>query len=217
MQNNIKEFLYGDYKIITIVNGSLKENCYIIKHLLSNHLIIIDPGSNEESIISTIESEGSQVKYLLITHAHYDHVGALKAICNKFNIFFKIHEKDLKLYKRAPLYSISMVKKQLEISDKYSIITEFILNDWDGHDISIIHTPGHTPGSVCYKINDLLFSGDLILLEHESSFELPGANKEEHTESILNVLKKYNNLTFLFPGHGKPIIYNSLKDMYKIN
>ena len=147
-----------------IPNGKWKENCYVVSNV-KNNALIIDPGSDEKNIINFIKDNNLIVGAILNTHAHYDHVGAIKKLKDEFSIPLFLHSKDEKLLKTANLYAklfdgIGPVKipnvdycfDQIDIQD---YITSF--------SIKVLFTPGHTWGSVCLLFEDCLFTGDTLL------------------------------------------------------
>ncbi len=212
-----KEILFvGDYKITVITSGKLEQNCFLVKHIPSSDLLLIDPGQAVPEILSEIEHDGGQLKLVLLTHAHFDHVGGLKSVCEHFDLPFWFHRADMKLLRRAPIYAISMEKRAVEISTNYKFI-EGPITGWGGETIEIINTPGHTPGSVCFHFGNMLFSGDIILTEQKIKLELPGYNNLELLESISHILYDLPGETAFFPGHGKAETINSIKLWWETN
>jgi glyoxylase-like metal-dependent hydrolase (beta-lactamase superfamily II) len=189
------------YKIIEVISGKLKQNCFIIKHLDSREIIVIDPGFREDIIINTLEREKGIIKYIFLTHAHYDHVGAVKEVSDHFSIPYYIHKFDLKLLRRASLYSISMENRDISYSQNFVTYDKEIYN-WGGDEIKVTHTPGHTNGSVCLSFSSFIFSGDLILLSEDQS-KLPGYEENDWKNSVQTVLKSFEFNSVFFPGHGK--------------
>ena len=194
--------ILGDYKIITIKTGRLSQNCYLIRHNLSEDLLLIDPGDDAHHILEIIEREGSRLKFILLTHAHYDHVGAIKIISEKFQLPFFMHKDDLKLFNRAPTYALAFENKSLEISKNYLFFDKEKMN-LNGHEISITHVPGHTPGGVCIQVANFAFTGDTLLKEFPSQINLPGENLSELRVSIEKILTTLKSDAILFPGHGR--------------
>jgi hydroxyacylglutathione hydrolase len=212
-----KEIVFiGEYKITVITSGKLEQNCFMVKHIPSSDLILIDPGQATREILEEIEEEGSKLKIVLLTHAHFDHVSGLKTICEHFDLPFWFHRADMKLLRRAPIYAISMEKRVLEISTNYKFI-EGPIAEWGGETIYVINTPGHTPGSVCFHFGNMLFSGDIILTEQKIKLELPGYNNIELLESITHILYDLPGETVFFPGHGKIETINKIKLWWESN
>ena len=193
--------ILNDYKITAIKTGRLSQNCYLVRHILSGDLILIDPGDDADQILDIIEQEGSRLKLILLTHAHYDHVGAIKIISEKYQLPFFMHQDDLKLFNRAPTYALAFEKKNLEISKNYRFFDKEKLV-LDGHKIHVMHVPGHTPGGDCIQIANFAFTGDTLLKKSPTSKNLPGENLSELRISVGRILTSLNVDTILFPGHG---------------
>jgi hydroxyacylglutathione hydrolase len=193
----------GDYNVVNIPTGRWRENCYLVRHTPSGDLLLIDPGDDADLILEAIESAGSKLRLILLTHAHHDHVGAVKTISEKFGVPFFLHKDDLKLLKRAPTYALAFEKKNIEISRNYRFLgTEELV--WAGATIEILHLPGHTPGGVCFHFAGLAFTGDTLLHEFIGRTDLPGADATALGQSVTSMLNFFSEDTILFPGHGKP-------------
>ena len=142
-----------------IPNGKWKENCYVVSNV-NNDALIIDPGSDEISIINFIKDNNLNAIAIINTHAHYDHVGAISKLKDEFLIPLFLHSRDEKLLKAANLYAnlfdgIGPIKiptvdyyfDQMDIQDH---VADF--------SIKVLFTPGHTWGSVCLQIENCLFN-----------------------------------------------------------
>lgn len=104
--------IVGNYKVVTTPTGRWRENCYLVRHVPTGDLVLIDPGDDAHLILKAIEDEGSQLKLIILTHAHHDHVGAVKSVCEKFQMHFYLHKDDVKLLNRAPPM-LWLLKKRL--------------------------------------------------------------------------------------------------------
>jgi glyoxylase-like metal-dependent hydrolase (beta-lactamase superfamily II) len=192
------------YQVTTVINGTWKQNCY----LLTNEklqLIIIDPGSNAEEIISQISNLDATPLAILNTHAHYDHIGAVSTLVQKYNIPFYLHKKDEEIMKQANLYKFLFDSKNsiaipLFDKDLAKEGNKLFIGDFK---IEIIHTPGHTPGGVCIVVDKNIFGGDTLMYSGPGSTHLPGGDMRE-MKSTLNTLRQLSGDLLVFPGHGRP-------------
>ena len=185
-----------------IPNGKWKENCYVVSNV-KNNALIIDPGSDEKNIINFIKDNNLIVGAILNTHAHYDHVGAIKKLKDEFSIPLFLHSKDEKLLKTANLYA--------KLFDGIGPITiptvDYYFDQIDTQDfvayfsIKVLFTPGHTWGSVCLLIGDCLFTGDTLLNGKIGRIDLPGGDKQALNKS-LQIISKLSKQTNIYPGHG---------------
>jgi hydroxyacylglutathione hydrolase len=193
----------GDYKIVTIQTGRWRQNCYLVRHIPSGDLLLIDPGSDDSLIIDNIESEGARLKLILLTHAHHDHVGAVKAVSEAYQLPFYLRQEEVRLLNRAPTYALAFENKVIRISKNYKLLGSENLV-WSGAQIGFMHLPGHTPGGMCFHFEGFAFTGDTLLNEFVGRTDLPGANPLILGRSISNMLNALAEDTILFPGHGKP-------------
>jgi hydroxyacylglutathione hydrolase len=195
--------IIGDYRVVTIPTGRWRENCYLVRHVPTGDLVLVDPGDDSHLILKAIEDEGSRLRLIVLTHAHHDHVGAVKAVCEKFEMHFYLHKDDVKLLNRAPTYALAFEKKKIEISKNYRLLGSEDLV-WAGDTINVLNLPGHTGGSVCFYFGGIAFTGDTLLNEFIGRTDLPGADAAELGKSITNMLRTLPHGTLLFPGHGRP-------------
>jgi glyoxylase-like metal-dependent hydrolase (beta-lactamase superfamily II) len=194
----------SDYQITTFTNGNLQQNCYVVVNNLQEALII-DPGSKPEAISNLLDDLKVIPIAILNTHAHYDHIGAVSTLLQKYSMPFFLHKDDAKLLKQANIYKIMFGSKDsIPIpsfgEDLADIKKKQVLL---GFKIQAIHTPGHTGGSVCLLIGDQLFSGDTLLPWGAGRTDLPGGDSQKLKDS-LEILRRLPDRYLVYPGHGKP-------------
>ena len=187
--------------VVTFVNGKWFENCY----LAVNHrdAIIIDPGGRLDDICALVEQNQWRVHAIVNTHAHYDHIGAVAGLQERFEVPFYLHGADLHLLKRANLYRMlfeagEAVRIPTVTHDIASLPATFEAGPFS---ISWISTPGHTEGSVCLLCQGFLFSGDTLMHNSIGRTDLPGGNKDKLLGSI-RMLKDLPPETIVCGGHG---------------
>ncbi len=197
-----------------IPNGKWKQNCYIITNDF-NETIIIDPGSEDNIILEYCETKGENILAILNTHGHYDHVGGIKILKERYRIPLYMHSSDERLMKSANLY--------MKLFEGTSVVKipeiDFYLDKIEdsqkigNFSIKIFQTPGHTNGGVSFLINNSLFSGDTILKGKIGRVDLPGGDIKKLKESILNLSKLPKEIR-IFPGHdGSTTIGGELKNI----
>lgn len=179
------------------VVGPLATNAYIISS--NKEGIIIDPGDEPKKIISSIKD--ISIKYILLTHNHPDHIGAVEALKQAFGVKCGIHTFDR--------------VKALWIEEN---IFDFEFSEGDeikfGHErLKVIHTPGHTPGSCCFLIGEHLLSGDTIFSGGYGRTDLPGGSETLLFKSIDKLLKLPPE-TIVYPGHGATTTIGDEKRYY---
>lgn len=187
-----------------IPNGKLKENCYIVSND-SKNAIIIDPGCDEKSIVNFIKDNNLIAIAIINTHAHYDHIGAISRLKNEFSIPFFLHSKDDRLLKSANLYAklfegIGLIKiPDVDYYFDHIDIQDHLMD----FSLTVLYTPGHTWGSVCFHIEDCLFTGDTLLNGKIGRVDLPGGDGPSLNKS-LTIISKLPHQTKIYPGHGNP-------------
>ena len=204
----------SDFHVTTFVNGKWRQNCYLISNT-QREALIVDPGSDPKAIAGLITELGVQPVAILNTHAHYDHIGAVSELIQKYGIPFFLHVDDAKLLKQANLYKILF-----ETKNSISIPTfgsDFAKGPEDlrvaGFSVRVIHTPGHTAGGVCLLIGSNLFSGDTLMPDGPGRTDLPGGDKVKLKDS-LQKLRELPEDYLVYSGHGKPFM---LQEFWKKN
>ncbi|QEN05018.1 MBL fold metallo-hydrolase [Thiospirochaeta perfilievii] len=199
--------------IETIITGDLGVNTYLF-NFSDNKIVIVDPGSDEDKIIKKIEVLDLKPEAILLTHGHFDHIGAVKTIKSKYNIPVYIHSGDsVFLGDKGSQTHLEMFKSMGQNSDYFfnsyyveNDPADFIIKDGDiltDFSLEVIHTPGHSPGSVCFYSKDkqVLFTGDTMFKGGMGRTDFIGGNYNQ----LLNSLEKLKKLpidTKVFPGHG---------------
>lgn len=180
--------------------GMLDSNCYIIGN--NNEGVIIDPGANSEDILEMIKQAGLNIKYIILTHAHVDHIVSVDEIRYKLKAKVLIHQDDAEslsnpLHNGSNLFGIRKTFDPADVllKDKDKI-------DLAGLKLEIIHTPGHTPGGICIKIDDNLFSGDTLFRMSIGRTDLGDGDYDNLMDSIKNKLMSLDDKVVVYPGHG---------------
>ena len=184
--------------------GSMKCNCSIVVCEQTREAIVVDPGGDAEAILAKVKELGAVVKLILITHAHFDHVIAARAVKEATSAPICLHKKDIWLYRLMPLQFRMIGNKE-----KAPPRPDKLLLDGDGLSagalsLSVLHTPGHSPGSCCFHISDekLLFSGDTLFNSSIGNWRFPGGNFEALLKSVNEKLMVLPDETHVVPGHG---------------
>ena len=172
--------------------GLYQVNCYIVRNADSHQCVIIDPGYEPETIADFLEEKGLIPQAILLTHGHFDHVGGVRALVSEY--------ADLPVYlcKEDLAMPPQMTAGPLYCTDSYGEGSEFTVA---GIQWKVIHTPGHTPGSVCLFAEDCIFSGDTLFCGSCGRTDLPcGSSRDMQTS--MSRLAKISGDFRVFPGHG---------------
>ncbi len=187
----------------SIFHNETNENTYLVYDEETKNGIIIDPGCKIENIEQLILENGVNLKYILLTHCHYDHIESLIPLKEKTGAKIVTGDKGNKnigdTKKNLTLYGLGYPISEIE--------ADIILNDGeiltlDSLDIKCIYTPGHTECSVCYLCSNELFSGDTIFLRSVGRWDLPTGDFETIESSIKDKLYTLPDKTAVHPGHG---------------
>lgn len=194
----------GEYRIRTITTGRWREHCYVLQHLPSADAVIVDPGEDAEAIVATVRADAAVPRSMVLTHAHYDHVGALATLGREFGIPFYLHLADAKLLRRAPMYAMSFEGKTLTApGDGYDVMAADL--QLGGRSVRTLHVPGHTEGGMAYGFHGFVFTGDTLMFEDVGRTDLPGGNAPSLGDSVQRLLAwAGKDDTVLLAGHSRP-------------
>ena len=208
------------YKIKLMVLGPVATNCYILYNDEFKEAVLIDPADRFEIIKKFIDEESLKLKAVLLTHGHFDHIGAAKEICGSYNVELYAHESEKEVLEN-PRYNLSeaMGAEQLSLTPDKELVDGQII-ELIGLLIKVIHTPGHTPGGVCYYISseNILFSGDSLFACSIGRTDFPGGSSSDLIRAVREKLFTLPDGTKVFPGHGEQtsISYEKLHNPFVV-
>lgn len=181
--------------------GTLETNCYIYGDK-AGEVVVIDPGAEHDTIMGRIKELACTVKYIVATHGHFDHIGAVASLKNQTGAKVLIHSLDAEcLIDAAQNLSLYMgMAKTQQAAD--ALLKDGDIIEIGKHKLLVIHTPGHTRGSICLKGEGILFSGDTLFRESAGRTDLPGGSTQELTESIKKLMNLDGSIT-VYPGHSE--------------
>jgi len=188
-------------KTAKYVVGNFGTNCYFLYDSEDMSSFVIDPGCDFELLERAINERGFKVRGIILTHAHFDHIMALKALKDHTGAPLYIHEAE----------AVMLSEPQMNMTDRYGdpencIPPDHLLKDGDilelnGNEIRILHTPGHTPGSCCLIAGGILISGDTLFLESIGRYDFVGGDYRTLRNS-LKILCELDRDYRILPGHG---------------
>ncbi|HEX9060962.1 MAG TPA: MBL fold metallo-hydrolase [Clostridia bacterium] len=167
--------------------GMYDSNSYVLGQ--NGEGIIIDAGVESNQIIDFIKTENLKIKYIILTHGHIDHVKEVEKLKDKLSTKILIHKKDADLFKANTSMSPDEFIEDGETLNIGSLTLE------------IIYTPGHSPGSICIKTRDKIFTGDTLFRESIGRTDFQGGSYEDIISSIKNKLLKLDDNIEVYPGH----------------
>lgn len=189
-----------EYKIIKLVVGELQENCFILFDE-NKDAFIVDPGASSENIIEEIEKNDLNIKYILLTHGHFDHVGAVAALKKRFKAPIYLHKNDRNFLENPKEVRESAFGLQIEASNVDIFVNGGDEIPFSDDKIKVIASPGHTIGSVCYLFKNYLFAGDTLFNGSIGRTDFPESDNSLMMES-LKKLKELDDDIYVLSGHG---------------
>ncbi len=190
-------------KIHRLTLGIYQANCYIVQSEQTNEAFIIDPGDEAEQIQALLEREQIQPGRILLTHGHIDHFGAAAELQDFYRIPMLMHEGDRLFVENATIIGGMMGYKRVrppKIDRFFQDDEELVLAEMK---CKVLHTPGHSQGSVCFLFDDVFFSGDTIFAGSVGRVDLPGGDWNALISSIRTRIFILSDHIRIFPGHGE--------------
>lgn len=178
-------------KIDTLVLGQLQTNCYLVADE-DGAAVVIDPAAAPKLILQTAREKGLQIRAVLLTHGHFDHVGGVRDVAEALRCPVWMHENELTL----PEYLTDGKLYYTDGYDEGDTVTVGKLT------FTVLHTPGHTPGSVCLRCGTALFSGDTLFAGSCGRTDFSGGSGAEMCKSLRRLAEIPDNLA-VYPGHGE--------------
>ncbi|GAI29399.1 unnamed protein product [marine sediment metagenome] len=184
-----------------VVVGPLGSNCYIVGSESNKEGMIIDPGDEAEVILRKVKDLGLEIRSIVLTHGHIDHIGALKEVKEATGAEVAIHTDEAKSLQGQSSSTL------LGLAYPTPLPPDRLLQDGDSLDISdlhfwVLHTPGHSPGGICLSGEGVVFSGDTLFNCGIGRTDLPGGNSSQLMNSIHTKLIVLPDSTIVYPGHG---------------
>lgn len=186
--------------IYTLPVGQLETNCYIVHRSGEPDCAVIDPGAQAEEILAFTREKGLTVTAILLTHGHFDHVGGVEALVKATGCALWMHERDY-TQRKTPVSDFFYPIHDCEFTNVHFCEEGEVIHV-GGLTFSVMDTPGHTWGSVCYLCEDALFSGDTLFEGSCGRTDLPGGNGKWLLESLSRLAGLETDFT-VYPGHGR--------------
>jgi hydroxyacylglutathione hydrolase len=192
-----------DMVIKRLVVGHLSANCYIVGSEETGAGLVIDPGGNPDAINRAIDETRLDIELIVLTHGHSDHIAALYEVQDHTGAMVAIHAEDADF-----LEGWGPTSSQFGISYRTPHPPDRLLGEGDiivagGLSFTVVHTPGHTPGSICLLSGEKVFTGDTLFRRGIGTTLMPGSSRPQLIESIHRRVMVLPDETVIYPGHGR--------------
>ena len=179
----------------------IENNNYLIIDEDTKNAALVDCSDFNESVILELKKQDANLKYVLLTHGHFDHISGLNDLPEGVKVL--MHNSDMEWINEVNTYLPMIGMPSMEVPKIDEFIKDNDIIKLGNIEIKVIHTPGHTQGGVCFLIEDKLFSGDTIFRESVGRCDLPGGNFDQIVKSIEDKIFTLPENTIIYPGHGK--------------
>ena len=189
-------------EVESLIVGPLFSNCYVVWDKEVKQGVVIDPGDDADMILKTINELGVEIKYILATHGHFDHVGAVAPLKRKLKVEFLAHEEDFFFIEDG-----ENAARRWNVDIEQPPKPDRFIKDGDKirfgeFELEVLHTPGHSPGGVSFLYDHMLFGGDTLFQGSIGRTDFRKGSFEELSKSIKTRLYTLPDNTIVYTGHG---------------
>ena len=204
-------------KIKRFTLGPIQTNCYVAFDQSKQEGVVIDPSVFDRKVIDFIQKESLKIKYIFLTHGHFDHVTGAATMARELSARICLHPADLSIMPVEASgrvhqmgFSFEKFKLDIELEDGMPFTVGWL-------NFTIIHTPGHSPGGVCFyeKSQGILFSGDTVFKNGYGRTDLPGGSEGKIFDSIRNKILILPDKVAIYPGHGEETTVGQEKEYFE--
>ncbi|RAU21309.1 MBL fold metallo-hydrolase [Paramagnetospirillum kuznetsovii] len=194
---------FGDFSLSVVVTSPpWYENCFVVLHKPSQTVAVVDPGGDAERILHAVEAMGGKPEVILLTHGHPDHLGAAHQLETALKIVTRAHADEMPVIEAASDLNRSFTGQPQKGPGSLETFPGEPSETLGGAPIRVIHTPGHTPGGVCFDFGPFVLTGDTLFRNGVGRTDLPGGSEQKLWASINHLLGLLDDKVMLFSGHG---------------
>jgi len=184
--------------------GLLEVNCYIIGDEETKEAVVIDPGGDEDEILEVLKYHGLQLKTIIDTHGHFDHVDANQPLKDATGAAIAIHEADAAMLAKPSAEAMFFTGNRLRLSQADILLKEGDVLSFGNYRLKVLHTPGHTPGGISLVMegSPLVYVGDLLFQGSIGRTDFPGGSFEDLINAVKTKIFPLGDNYTVYPGHG---------------
>lgn len=194
--------ILGNLILKQFILGSLENNNYLLIDTDTKEAVLFDCTAPSKEIDDVLAQYGANLKYILLTHGHFDHILGVNYFREKYNCKVLMNKDDKVFVDNVKELGRVFTNEDLQVQTIDDYVNDGDIIDFAGKGIKVINTPGHTKGGVCYLIDDMLFTGDTIFRESVGRTDLLGGDFSELESSIRGKIFPLDENIKIFPGHG---------------
>jgi len=183
------------------VTPGMGANCYLVSCEKTKKAAVIDPGSGSQMLSKWIKEHDVEITRIILTHGHYDHIGAVEDLRREFQAKVAIHQDDAEMLNNSRKNLASFMGWDFTIPPADILLEDNQVIEIGEKKLQVLHTPGHSPGSICLLLEDGLISGDTLFEGSVGRTDFPGGDMRKLLKSIHQKLMVLNDNTKVYPGH----------------
>ena len=192
-------------KVYPLVLGPVQTACYIISN--EKKAVVVDPAANANQIIQYLGTKKLELEAVLLTHGHFDHIGAVNELVAKYQVPIYAHKKEKEYFENPDVNLSPMIYERLVLNKdfEYRFISDQEVIECLGTKVKAFHVPGHTTGSICYyfESEDIVFTGDTLFKHSIGRTDFIYGNHDQLIKGIRGKLLSLPGHTLVYPGHGE--------------